>query len=59
LLWLKLAFLKIMKRIYPLHLNVQVSASRERVSYKTRIEENSCSIVEIHNAGDDLLSACP
>jgi hypothetical protein len=45
--------------IYPLHLKMQVSASRERVSYKAWIEENSCSIVEIHNAGDDPLSACP
>jgi hypothetical protein len=45
--------------IYPLHLKMQVSASRERVRYKAWIEENSCSIVEIHNAGDDPLSACP
>jgi len=45
--------------IYPLHLKMQVSASRERVRYKAWIEENSCSIVEIHNAVDDPLSACP
>jgi drug/metabolite transporter (DMT)-like permease len=45
--------------IYPLYLKVQVSASRERVRYKAWIEENSCSVVEIHNAGDDPLSACP
>ena len=38
---------------------MQVSASRESVRYKAWIEENSCSIVEIHNAGDDPLSACP
>jgi len=38
---------------------MQISASRERVSYKALIEENSYSIVEINNAGDDPLSACP
>jgi hypothetical protein len=38
---------------------MQVSASREKVSYKALIEENSYSIVEINNAGDNLLSACP
>ena len=38
---------------------MQVSASRERVRYKAWIEENSCFIVEIHNAGDDPFSACP
>jgi hypothetical protein len=38
---------------------MQDSASRERVNTKALIEENSCSIVEINNAGDDHLSACP
>jgi hypothetical protein len=54
---------------------MQISASRERVSYKALIEddtmdgedrakqdaraENSYSIVEINNTGDDHLSACP
>jgi len=38
---------------------MQVSASRERGSYKALIEDNSYSIVEINNAGDDPLSACP
>jgi hypothetical protein len=38
---------------------MQISASRERVSYKALIEENSYSIIEINNAGDDHLSACP
>jgi len=38
---------------------VQVSANRERVSYKALIEENSYSIVEIDNAGDDPFSTCP
>jgi hypothetical protein len=38
---------------------MQISARRERVSYKALIEENSYSIVEINNAGDDPLSACP
>jgi len=38
---------------------MQVSASRERVSYKALIEGNSNSIVEINNAGDDPLSPCP
>jgi hypothetical protein len=37
---------------------MQISARRERVSYKALIEENSYSIVEINNAGDDPLSAC-
>jgi hypothetical protein len=32
---------------------MQISARRERVSYQELIEENSYSIVEIHNAGDD------
>jgi hypothetical protein len=36
-----------------------ISARRERVSYKALIEENSYSIIEINNAGDDSLSACP
>ena len=45
--------------IYPSHLKMQDSASRERVSAKALIEENGCSIVEINNAGDDPLSACP
>jgi hypothetical protein len=34
---------------------MQISASRERGSYQALIEENSYSIVEIHNAGDDPL----
>ncbi|AZQ83783.1 hypothetical protein EKO29_06920 [Colwellia sp. Arc7-635] len=38
---------------------MQDSARRERVSTKALIEENGCSIVEINNAGDDPLSACP
>jgi hypothetical protein len=38
---------------------MQDSASRKRVSTKTLIEENGCSIVEINNAGDDPLSPCP
>jgi hypothetical protein len=38
---------------------MQDSASRERVSTKALIEENGCFIVEINNAGDDLLSSCP
>ena len=38
---------------------MQDSASRKRVSTKTLIERNGCSIVEINNAGDDLLSPCP
>jgi len=38
---------------------MQISASRERVSYKALIEENSYSIIEINNVGDDPLSACP
>jgi hypothetical protein len=38
---------------------MQISASRERVSYQELIEENSYSIVEINNAGDDPFSACP
>jgi hypothetical protein len=38
---------------------MEISANRKRVSYKAWIKENSCSIVEIHNAGDDPLSACP
>jgi hypothetical protein len=31
--------------IYPSHFKLQISASRERVSYKALIEENSYSIV--------------
>ncbi|MFT7008238.1 MAG: hypothetical protein ACJAXJ_002777 [Colwellia sp.] len=38
---------------------MQISARRERVSYKALIEENSYSIVEINNTGDDPLSTCP
>jgi hypothetical protein len=38
---------------------MQISASRERVSYQELMEENSYSIVEINNVGDDPLSACP
>ena len=38
---------------------MQNSASRERVSIKALIEENSYSIVKINNAGDDPLSPCP
>jgi len=38
---------------------MQVSASRERVSYKALIEDNSYSIVETNNAGDGPFSACP
>jgi hypothetical protein len=38
---------------------MQISASRERVSYKALFEENSYSIVEINNAEDDHFSACP
>jgi hypothetical protein len=38
---------------------MQDCASRERVSAKALIEDNGCSIVEINNAGDDPLSACP
>jgi hypothetical protein len=45
--------------IYPNHLKIQDSASRERVSIKALIEENGCAIVEINNAGDDPLSPCP
>jgi len=45
--------------LYPLNLKIQISASRERARYKALIEENSYSIVEINNAGDDPLSACP
>jgi hypothetical protein len=47
------------RNVYPLHFKMQISASRERVSYKALIEENSYSIIEINNAGDDPLSACP
>jgi hypothetical protein len=36
-----------------------ISARQERVSYQALIEENSYSIIEINNAGDDPLSACP
>ncbi|WP_164718140.1 hypothetical protein [Colwellia sp. Arc7-635] len=55
-------------------MKIQVSASRERVSTKALIEdetmdgegrskqdaraENGCSIVKINNATDDPLSAC-
>jgi len=61
--------------LYQNHLNMQDCASRERVSTKALIEddtmdgegrakqdaraENGCSIVEINNAGDDPLSHCP
>jgi len=38
---------------------MQISASRERISYKASIEENGCSLVEINNAVDYPLSACP
>jgi hypothetical protein len=38
---------------------MKISASRERLSYKALIEVNSYSIVEINNAADDPLSACP
>jgi hypothetical protein len=38
---------------------MQISARRERVSCKALIEDNSYSIVEINNAGDEHLSACP
>ena len=47
------------KGLYPNHLKMQDSASRKRVSTKALIEENGYSIVEINNAGDDPLSACP
>jgi len=40
-------------------LKIQDSASQKRVSAKALIEENSYSIVEINNAGDNLLLACP
>jgi len=36
-----------------------VSASREMVSYKALIKEDSYSIVKINNAGDGHLSASP
>jgi hypothetical protein len=45
--------------LYPLHLKMQVSASRERVRYKALIEENGYSLVEINNDGDDPFSPCP
>jgi len=61
--------------LYPSHLKMQDSASRERISTKALIEddtmdgegrakqdaraENGCSIVEINNAGDDPLPPCP
>ena len=45
--------------IYPLHLKMQVSASRERVRFKALIKDNGYSLVEINNAGDDPLSPCP
>ena len=38
---------------------MQISASRERVSFKALIEDNGRSLVEINNAGDDPFSACP
>jgi hypothetical protein len=47
------------EHIYPNHLKMQDSASRERVSIKALIEENGCSIVKINNAGGDPFSACP
>ena len=52
-------YVGVMLAIYPLDLNMQVSVSRERVRYKAFIEENSYSLIEINNAGDDTLSACP
>jgi hypothetical protein len=45
--------------IYPNRLKMKDSASRKRVSTKTLIERNGCSIVKINNAGDDPLSPCP
>jgi len=45
--------------LYTNLLNKQVSASRERLSYRALIEDNSYSIVETNNAGDGPLSACP
>ena len=45
--------------VYPFHFKIQFSASRERVSTKALVEENSYSIVEINNDGDNPLSACP
>jgi hypothetical protein len=45
--------------LYPLYFKMQISVSRERVSYQELIKENSYSIVEINNAGDDPFSACP
>jgi hypothetical protein len=45
--------------IYPNHLKIQGSASRERGSIKALIEENGCSIVKINNAGGDPFSPCP
>ncbi|WP_164718237.1 hypothetical protein [Colwellia sp. Arc7-635] len=38
---------------------MQDGASQERVSTKVLIAGNSFSILEINNATDDLLSACP
>ena len=38
---------------------MRISANRERVRYKALIEDNSYSIVEINNVGDDHFSACP
>jgi hypothetical protein len=45
--------------VYPCYFKIQFSASRERVSTKALVEENSYSIVEINNDGDNPLSACP
>jgi len=45
--------------LYPFYFKMQVSASRERVSYKALIDENSYYLVEINNAGDDPFSPCP
>jgi hypothetical protein len=45
--------------VYPCYFKIRLSANRERVNTKTLIDENSYSIFEINNAGDDPLSACP
>jgi hypothetical protein len=44
--------------LYPYYFKIRLSASRERVSTKALIEENSYSIVKINNVGGDPLSAC-
>ena len=51
--------MRLQLRVYPSHLKMQDSASRESISTKALIEENGCSIFEINNAGDDPLSPCP